>query len=153
MTLRVNAPKTLNAKWNTQYLVTLKVNGVPNATILKLNLNNASYDLSVNNNYQAWYQEGTTINPALNQTLVDGFMIYKFSGWHNSTGGAIQGPLRVNAPETYVASYSTELTLPPIPGFPAEAILLGMLLGILLLACIRRKKRAVGLIASPNPTT
>ena len=130
VTLHVNSPKDLNAKWNTEYLVTFKVSGISNSTIVKLNLKNATYDLSVNGTYQTWYQKGTTINPVLNQTIIDGFMIHKFSGWTNATGGAITGPLTVNAPTTYVASYSTEFTLPPIPGFPIEAVLLGMLLGV-----------------------
>jgi hypothetical protein len=129
-TLRVNAPKTLQANWNTEYLITLKVSGISNSTVVKLTLNNATYDLTANSNYQLWYQKGTTITPVLNQTIPNGFMIYKFSGWTNTTGGPIEGPLTVNAPATYVASYSTEISLPPIPGFPAEAILLGILLGI-----------------------
>lgn len=141
MTLRVNSPKTLNAQWSTQYKITFKVNGVPNATVLKLNLNSAYYDLSVNRNYQAWYQKGIALNPIMNQTLVDGFMIYKFAGWQNSTGGTIEGPLTVNSPQTYVASYSSEINLPVIPGFPIEAILLGMLLGALVMAFTRRRRK------------
>lgn len=141
MTLRVNSPKVVNAQWSTQYRITFKVNGVPNATILKLGLNSASYDLSVNRNYQAWYSKGTAINPMLNQTLVDGFMIYKFSGWRNSTGGTIEAPLTVNSPQTFVASYSTELNLPPIPGFPIESILLGIFLGAVFMGFTKRRRR------------
>lgn len=140
MTLLVNSPKTLNAQWLTQYEITFRVNGVPNATVLKLNLNSAYYDLSVNSNCQAWYPKGATINPTLNQTITDGFMVYKFVGWQNSTGGTNAGPLTVNAPQTYVASYSPEFTLPPIPGFPIESILLGMLLGMLVMAFARRRR-------------
>jgi type III secretory pathway component EscV len=116
------------------------VNGLPNATLLKLNLNSAYYDLSVNSKYQAWYPKGATLNPVLNQTVADGFMMYKFSGWQNSTGATLNAPLTVNAPQTFVASYASEMSLPPIPGFPIEAILLGMLLGILVMAFMRRKR-------------
>jgi hypothetical protein len=123
------------------------VNGVPNATILKLTLNGANYDLSVNRDYQAWYQKGTTINPTLNQTLVYGFMAYKFVGWLNSTGGTIQAPLTVNSPQTFVASYSTELNLPPIPGFPIESILLGMLLAAAFMGLTKRRLRKKNLLA------
>src|SRR5208337_5657931 len=112
--------------------------GLPNATVLTLSLNNASYSLPANANYQAWVEKGTTINPTLNQTIVSGIESYKFTGWRNSTGGTTQNPLTVNAPGTYVASYTTQLSLPAIPGFPIEGILLGFLFGLLFLA-IRRK--------------
>ncbi len=144
MTLRVNDPKTLNAKWNTEYLVTFKVSGISNSTIVQMNLKNATYNLSVNGAYRTWYQKGTTINPVLNQTVIDGYMIHKFSGWTNATGGAIAGPLTVNAPTTYVASYSTDFAIPPIPGFPIEAVLIGMLLGVGVLVLTRRRRESNG---------
>ncbi len=149
MTVLANSPKTLTAKWNTEYLITFKVNGVPNSTILKLNLNNTYYDLSVNNYYQAWYQKGAAINPISNQTLVEGIMVHKFTGWRNATGGTVEMPWTVNGPQTYVASYSTELTLPPIPGFPIEGIILGILIGSLMLVAVRRRR--LGKIAYDGP--
>ena len=141
-TLQANGPKNLTANWNTEYLLTFRVSGVPNSTVLKLDMGNAFYDLSVNNNYQAWYQRGTTINPILNQTIANGFIVYKFAEWRNATGAAVQGPMTVNAPGTYVASYNTQLVLPPIPGFPTEGIILGILLGSFMLATIRRRRQA-----------
>ncbi|MGA3109037.1 MAG: M6 family metalloprotease domain-containing protein [Candidatus Bathyarchaeia archaeon] len=132
-TLRVDSAKTVTAQWNTQYLVTLGVSGLPNATVLTLNFNNASYTLPATSNYQAWIEKGTAINPTLNETVANGIMTYKFTGWRNSTGGTTQNPLTVNAPGTYVASYTTQLSLPAIPGFPVEGILLGFLFGLLFL--------------------
>jgi hypothetical protein len=139
-TVSVDSPKTVAAQWNTQYLVTFTVAGIPNSTVVKLNLNNATYNLSTQNNYQAWYAKGSTINPALNQTVVNGLMVYKFTGWRNSTGGISQAPLAVNAPADYAASYSTTMGLPPIPGFPIEAIILGILVGSLMLTVSRKRR-------------
>jgi hypothetical protein len=141
MTLRLNSPKTINAQWSTQYAIAFKVNGVPNGTVVKLNLNGTFHDLSANKNYQAWYQNGTTINPTLNQTIPQGFLIYKFVGWRNLTGEMVQGPFTINSPKTFAASYSSEFSLPPIPGFPFEAIILGVLLGTLVIAISRRRRR------------
>jgi hypothetical protein len=140
-TVLVDSPKTVTARWNTQYLVTFTVTGIPNSTVLKLNLNNATYDLSTRNNYQAWYEKGSALNPTLNQTIVNGIMIYKFTGWRNSTGGITQDPLIVNAPANYAASYSTTMSLPPIPGFPIESIILGILFGALMLTANRRRRQ------------
>ena len=142
VTLHLNNPKALNANWNTEYLVTFKVIGIPNATIVTMNLNNVTYNLSVNTAYQGWYEKGATINPIMNQTVPDGFMIHKFSGWTNATGGQITAPLTVKAPSTYVASYSTDVSLPPIPGFPIEAVLTGILLGVGVLLVIRKRRQA-----------
>jgi len=140
VTLRMDAPKTLTANWNTEYLVIFKVAGLSNSTIVKLNLNNAYYDLSMNSNFQAWCQKGTMVSPTLNQTIVDGFSVHQFSGWQNATGSAIQGPTAINSPETFVASYSNTLSLPPIPGFPIESTILGVLIGSLMLVAVRRRK-------------
>ena len=140
VTLRMDTPKTLTANWNTEYLVVFKVAGLSNSTIIKLNLNNEYYDLSMNSNLQAWYQKGTMISPTLNQTIVDGFSVHQFSGWLNATGGAINAPTQINAPQTLVASYSNSLSLPPIPGFPVESTILGILIGSLVLAAVRRRR-------------
>ncbi len=123
-------------------MITFKVNGIPNSTIVKMNLNNVTYGLSVNGGYQAWFKKGTTLTPVLNQTVPDGFMVHTFSGWTNATGTPITGPLTVKAPSTYVASYSTNYSLPPIPGFPIEAILAGILLGVGILLIVRRRRQS-----------
>jgi len=138
--LPVDAPKNLNARWETQYLVTFTINGLPNATIVKLKLNNATYDISAGSSYAAWLQGGTEINPNPNATISNGFMTYKFTGWRNSTGAIAQNPLAVNAPATYVASYTTQLNVSAIPGFPIEAIIAGLFLG-LMASVLRRNKR------------
>jgi hypothetical protein len=140
-TLEVDAPKTLTAQWNTEYLITFTVSGLPNSTMLKLNVSNATYDFSATSHFQTWAQKGTAINPTLNQTIGDGIATYKFAGWKNSTGATVQDPLPVNAPSEYVASYTMQLSLPPVPGFPVEGILLGMLFGLLVLAMKRNSKR------------
>jgi CARDB len=140
VTLRVDTPKTMAANWNTEYLVVFKVAGLSNSTIVKLNLNNEYYDLSMNSEFQAWYQKGSTISPSLNQTIVDGFSVHQFSGWRNATGGVIDGSATINSPETLVASYSNSLSLPPIPGFPIESTIVGIIIGSLALAVVRRRR-------------
>lgn len=142
MSLSVNSPKSISAQWLTQYLVTFKVTGIPNSTILKLNVNNAYYDLSIGQESQAWYTKGSSINPSLNQTFTNGFMIYKFDSWQGSAGTA-QAPITVNSPETYTASYTTQMSIPAIPGFPIEAIFLGILLGLVVMARARKRRQPI----------
>ena len=139
--LGVNAPKTLNAQWNTEYLVTFGASGLPNSTLLTLNLNNSTFQMPASSSYQTWVQKGAAINPKLNETVTSGIINYEFSGWRNSTGAVTQDPLTVNAPGTYIASYTTQLNVPAVPGFPIEAITVGILLGLALGIMKRRRLR------------
>ncbi len=145
-TLPVDAPKMLSAHWNTQYLITFKVAGLPNSTIIKLNLNNFTYPLSANGAYETWLQKGATLAPNVNETIPDGFTVHKFSTWQTPTGAAVTSPMTVTAPETYVAIYSTDFSIPTIPGFPIEGVLTGILLGLGLLIFTRRRQQATVLV-------
>ena len=146
--ITVNRPKALNAQWDTEYLVTFAASGLPNSTVLKLSLNNATYQLSAGTIYQTWVQSGSTINPTLNGTISTGFMTYKFAGWRNSTGTITQNPLEITSPETYTASYTTALSVPPVPGFPLEAIILGLLVGLVVMVFKRRTGSENGQLAA-----
>jgi len=137
-TITATSPKTLTAQWNTQYLVTFAVSGLPNSTVLKLNVNNATYNLPVDSSDQMWVQKGTVFSPTPNQTVSTGITSYKFAGWLNATGDTVQNPLTVNGPSQYVASYTSQLSLPAVPGFPIEGVLLGFLFGLGVLALRRR---------------
>jgi hypothetical protein len=139
--LAINSPKTLTAQWKTQYQVTFAVSGLPNSTILQFNLDNVTHELPATSSYQAWVQSGAVINPRLNGTITNGIMTYQFAGWRNSTGATLQDPLTVNTPNTYIASYTTQLNLPAIPGFPIEAIIVGIFSG-LIVGIMRRKAHA-----------
>lgn len=50
-------------------------------------------------------------------------------------------PLTVNGPQDYTAVYTTAASLPPIPGFPLESILVGTMAGLLALAFVRECNR------------
>ena len=103
----MNSPKAITANWVTQYLVTFKIAGLPNSTTLELKVNDMSYQISANNNVQAWYSAGSTINPTINQTVTYEYIfVYNFAGWHDSTGAGVQMPITVNGPENYTAQYN-----------------------------------------------
>jgi hypothetical protein len=140
--LKVDAPKTLLAHWTTQYELKFRVQGIPNSTITKLIINGGVHDLSVPTAYTGWFNEGDQISPSTNQTVRDQFVVYPFQGWRNSTGGVETPPFTVNGPADYSAVYQSTFVLPPIPGFPLESILAGILLGILGLAFLRRRRKA-----------
>jgi len=142
VTISVDSPKTLNAQWSKQYLITFTASGLPNSTVVKLNINGVTYNLPAGSSYRMWAQNGTVLSPTLNQTVTNGMTSYKFTGWVTATGGTVQTPLTVNGPDQYVASYTSQMILPPVPGFPLEAILLGLFFGLAVLALQRSRADA-----------
>jgi M6 family metalloprotease-like protein len=139
ITVTANSPETLNAQWDTQYLVTFAVSGLPNSTVVKLDVNNVTYNLPAGSSEHMWVQKGTVFSPTPNQTVSSGVTSYKFTGWLNSTGGTVQNPLTVNSPSEYVATYNSQLSIPPVPGFPIEAIVIGLVFGLTILSLQRRR--------------
>jgi M6 family metalloprotease-like protein len=139
-TLTVNGPKSLMAQWTTQYELTFKVTGIPNSTSVKLAIDNSYHDISVNNGYQDWFNEGKQIEPNTNQTLIQGFTQFQFQGWRNSTDTRVSPPFTVTGPMDYTAVYQQGFPLLAIPGFPFESILLGLVMGAISLGLLRRRK-------------
>jgi hypothetical protein len=136
-TLTVIKPQSVTAQWTTQYQITFKVNGLPNSTIITLNVGNASHQISVNQPYSAWYDQGKTLSPTTNQTVMT---FFQFSSWRNSTGSAVANSIRVTEPEVYTAVYSPAFPL-EVPGFPIESIIIGIAAGILVLTITKRSRK------------
>jgi M6 family metalloprotease-like protein len=138
LTVTVDRPMNLSAQWRTQYEVTFKVSGLPNSTYVTLDLGNTSERISANQPYSAWYDQGQTLDPNTNQTVMK---FFKFANWRNSTGLKVEGPVTVNGPEDYTAVYGPSFAL-GIPGFPIESILLGVAAGLLMLTITRGHRRS-----------
>jgi hypothetical protein len=135
-TLTADKPMNLSAEWTTQYEITFKVSGLPNSTYVTLNVNNVSQRIAVSQPYSAWYDEGQTLNPNTNQTVMS---FFRFANWRNSTGSVVAKPMTVIGPEDYTAFYSVGFPL-GIPGFPMESILMGMVAGLLAIAVTKRRR-------------
>jgi M6 family metalloprotease-like protein len=137
LTVTVNRPMNLSAQWTTQYEVTFKISGLPNSTYVTLNVNNASERIAANQPHSAWYDQGQTLDPNTNQTVM---RFFRFANWRNSTGFKVENPMTVNGPEDYTAVYAPSFAL-GIPGFPIESILLGIAAGLLMLTVTRGHRR------------
>jgi M6 family metalloprotease-like protein/uncharacterized repeat protein (TIGR02543 family) len=136
-TLTADKPMNLSAHWTTQYQVAFKVSGLPNSTYVTLNVNNVSQRIAVNQPFSAWYDQGQTLNPNTNQTVMS---FFRFANWRNSTGSIVAKPMTVTGPEDYTAFYSAGFPL-GIPGFPTESILIGMVAGLLTIAITKGRRR------------
>ena len=139
-TMPVNGPKSLTASWITQYQLSFRVIGLPNSTFIKLNINNATHDLSIASPYTEWFSQGAQIDPTANQTLVNGFLQFQLNGFYNSTGGKVEPPITVSQPMDYTIAYQQAFPLLAVPGFPIESILTGLIIGFLSMALLRRRR-------------
>jgi len=101
-TLTATKPINALAQWRTQYQITFKVAGLPNSTFVTLNVNNQNYQISPNQPYSAWYNQGQTLDPTTTQTVL---MFFQFANWRNSTGSNVMMPIAVTAPSEYTAIY------------------------------------------------
>jgi hypothetical protein len=85
----------------------VKINGVPDSTIVALNIENHTYDVRNNNGYYSgWYNRDDQITPTTNSTVIYLIFEYSFSGWQDTSGTVIQTPITVSAPENYTAEYT-----------------------------------------------
>src|SRR5208282_2810643 len=107
-TVQVESPKLINATWTTQYELTfnIKINGVPDSTIVALNVENHTYDVNNNGYYSGWYNRDDQITPTTNSTVTYLIFVYSFSGWQDTSGTIIQTPITVSAPGNYTAQYT-----------------------------------------------
>jgi hypothetical protein len=139
-TVSVNGPRSLTASWITQYQLSFRVTGLTNSTFIKLNINNATHDLSIASPYTEWFSQGAQIDPTANQTLVNGFLQFQLNGFYNSTGGKVEPPITVSQPMDYTIAYQQAFPLLAVPGFPIESILTGLIIGFLSMALFRRRR-------------
>jgi M6 family metalloprotease-like protein len=102
LTLTANKPLNVVAEWVTQYEITFKVSGLPNSTSVTLNVNNQNHPITPTQPYSAWYNQGQTLDPTTNQTIMT---FFQFTNWRNSTGSNVPMPTTVTAPAEYTATY------------------------------------------------
>jgi M6 family metalloprotease-like protein len=118
LTLTANKPLNAIAEWTTQYQITFKVAGLPNSTQVTLNVNNQNHQITPTQPYSAWYNQGQTLNPTTNQTILT---FFQFTNWRNSTGSNIIPPITVTTPAEYTATYAfafPTLSTSPPPTLP-----------------------------------
>jgi hypothetical protein len=102
-TLTANRPLNVVAQWATQYQITFKVAGLPNSIYVTVNVNNQNYQIAPNQPYSAWYNQGLTLDPTTNQTVMT---FFQFANWRNSVGSNVKMPITVTAPAEYTATYA-----------------------------------------------
>jgi M6 family metalloprotease-like protein len=102
ITFTANGPIDAVAQWVTQYQITFEVAGLPNSVSVTLNVNNQNYQITPNQPYSAWYNQGQILDPTTTKTVMT---FFQFANWRNSAGSKVIMPITVTAPSEYTATY------------------------------------------------
>jgi len=101
----MDGPKTVSATWRTQYLVSLKVIGLPNGTNVSVRINSKWHNHTMPFVLSEWSDADSSVNleaPTKIQTDVDE---YVFQGWRNPEGQPIDLPQAINSPRVLELVY------------------------------------------------
>jgi len=94
----MDSPKTVSATWRTQYLVSLRVIGLPNGTNVPVKINSKWHNRTMPFVLSEWVDADSSVTleaPTKIQTDIDE---YVFQGWRNPDGQPIDLPQTINSP-------------------------------------------------------
>jgi len=109
LSILMDSPKHVEANFKKQYQVYFDAAGLPNGTIMELNVNGASYNVTVPDSYSAWFDSGATVSFALRILKIEvGSLTYSLESWHDSDWSNIASPLVVDRPHKLTANFIHE---------------------------------------------
>jgi len=101
----VNCPKTVSATWRTQYLVGLRVIGLPNGTSVSIKVNSNWRNGTTPFDLSEWVDAGSTMSLDAPTKIQTGIDEYVLQGWRNSDGQPIDAPQTINSPRSIELAY------------------------------------------------
>jgi len=109
LSILMDSPKHVEASYKKQYQVYFNAAGLPNGTIIELNVNGASRNITVPDSYSTWFDSGATVSFAVRILKIEaGSLTYSLESWHDSDWSNLASPLIVNKPHTLTANFNHE---------------------------------------------
>jgi len=96
--VEMDAPKIVTANWRKQYLVGLRVVGVPNGTGISIKVNLKWLNGSTPYGFSEWIDAGSLVTLEAPAKLIAGPEDYVMQGWRSSDGQPVNPPLTINSP-------------------------------------------------------
>jgi hypothetical protein len=97
--VQMDGPKSLAAKWRTQYEVAISATGAPKGSALNLTINGNIYKFS-GNPIRGWFDADSEIRFDLEPKAIRMlWMGWEFDHWQNSKNFKVASPLRLASPE------------------------------------------------------
>ncbi len=94
------------AEWRTQHLVSFTASGLPNGVLINFTINSVVANGTTPFSYSDWYDTQTTLNLNVTKRISNGFGVYVFNHWANSTGAKVSDVVTVSGPSTLTAVFN-----------------------------------------------
>jgi len=109
LSILMDSPKHVKANYKKQYQAYFNAAGLPNGTIVELNVNGASRNITLPDSYSTWFDSGATVSFAVRILKIEaGSLTYSLESWHDSDWMNIASPLIVNKPHKLTANFNYE---------------------------------------------
>jgi len=94
----MGSPKTVSATWRTQYLVSLRVIGLPNGTNVSVKINSKWHNRTMPFVLSEWVDAGSSVTLEASTKIQTDIDEYVFQGWRNADGQPIDLPQTIDSP-------------------------------------------------------
>jgi hypothetical protein len=106
ISLTLDSPKSIEANWKLQHLLTVELSGLPDGTTVWLKINDWVREVASSQGHTEWIDAGTSVNiaPEQNEIVVRG-EAFSLDSWVDDSGQPVTLPLGVNAPMRVRGNY------------------------------------------------
>jgi len=109
LSILMDSPKHIEANYKKQYQVCFDAAGLPNGTIIELNVNGSLRNMALPEGYSSWFDSGATVSFSVRILKIEaGSLTYSLESWHGSDWSNISSPLIVSEPHTLTANFNRE---------------------------------------------
>jgi len=109
LSILMDSPKHVKANYKKQYQVYFNAAGLPNGTIIELDVNGTSRNITLPGNYSTWFDSGAAVSFAVQVLKIEaGSLAFSLESWHDSDWSNIASPLTVDKPHTLTANFNRE---------------------------------------------
>jgi hypothetical protein len=102
----VDKPKTVVVQWKTQYKVSFTASGLPDGTPMNFTINSDIVSGTTPFTYSDWYDSQVTLKLNVTSKIANGFRVYVFNHWANSTAAKVSDTITIDGPDTLTAIYN-----------------------------------------------
>ena len=103
--IKMDSPKTIIAKWRTQFKLTLSSSGLPNGTTITITLNNQEFNATAPFIYSYWFDSNTEISLNATRVIATPLTKYVFEYWKDEKGNKINNVFILDSPKNVAAVY------------------------------------------------
>ncbi|MBS7656036.1 M6 family metalloprotease domain-containing protein [Candidatus Bathyarchaeota archaeon] len=101
----MDSPKTIEAKWKTQFKLILSASGLPNGTSITISLNNQEFNATIPFIYNYWFDSNSEISLNATKTISSSLTRYVFDCWRDEKGNKVDSVFNLDSPKNITVVY------------------------------------------------